>query len=93
MIGAIAMNEIKKYFGAEGRVVCNEDGNFENVSSGNTTSSIIDGYVKFNKIFIKTTDQGIKIEIFKKKQEILTRVNESLAKLGYATKMIEIMTK
>jgi len=49
--------------------------------------------VKFNKIFLKTQDQALKIEVFKKKQDILTAVNEALAKVGYATKMIEIILK
>lgn len=53
----------------------------------------VDGYVKFNKIFIKTQDQQVKIDVFKKKQDILARVNEALAQVGYTTKMIEIFLK
>lgn len=84
MIGAITINEVKKYFGIEGPTIYNENGDAE---------VILSGYVKFNKIFIKTQDQKIKIEIFKKKQDILTRVNEVLASVGYASKMMEIIVK
>jgi hypothetical protein len=33
MIGAITMNEIRKYFGIEGKLICNEDGQYETISS------------------------------------------------------------
>jgi len=108
MIGAITINEIRKYFGIEVQLVCNEDGEYEPISSSISSLGeryiglvkthahnglMIDGYVKFNKVFLKTQDQGLKIDIFKKKQDILTRVNEALAKVGYATKMVEIILK
>jgi len=54
---------------------------------------IIDGYVKFNKIFIRTQDQWLKIEIFKQKKAILELVNQKLENVGYKTKMMEIYIK
>jgi len=37
MIGAITINEIKKYFGIETQMVCNEDGQYEPISSSITS--------------------------------------------------------
>ena len=108
MIGAITINEIKKYFGIEAQMVCNEDGEYEPISSSISSLGnrdlwiihthghnwlVIQWYVKFNKIFIKTCNQALKIEIFKNKKDILTHVNAALAKVGYTTKMIEIILK
>ena len=33
MIGAITLNVIRDYFGIEGKLVCNEDGQYETISS------------------------------------------------------------
>jgi hypothetical protein len=54
---------------------------------------LIDGYVRFNKIFIKTSNQQTKIDLFKKKKEILGKVNDAIGQLGYASKMVEIFIK
>lgn len=53
----------------------------------------IEGYVSFNKMMIKTRDQAIKIELFKKKPEILERVNQALDKVGYKTKIVDVILK
>jgi hypothetical protein len=53
----------------------------------------LDGYTKFNKLFLKTTQQHIKIAIFKEKQQILTLVNEQLAKVGFTQQINDIMFK
>jgi len=79
MIGAISLNIIKRYLTSELNI--------------NNIEDILSGYVKFNKVFIKTNDQKIKIFLYKKKQEILGKVNESLANLGYKTKLMEIFFK
>lgn len=90
MIGAITLNEIRKFFGTKYKV---QNTNNMHRDLELPDEEPIQWYVKFNKIFIKTQDQTLKIEIFKKKQEILTKVNEALAKVGYASKMVEIMLK
>lgn len=53
----------------------------------------IEGYVSFNKIMVKTRDQMIKIELFKKKPEILERVNQALDRVGYKTKIVDVILK
>ena len=53
----------------------------------------IDGYVSFNKIMIKTRDQMIKIELFKRKPEILEKVNQALDRVGYKTKIVDVILK
>jgi len=72
MIGAITLNVVRDYFGIEGKLVCNEDGQYEPISSsigslgdryiGNIETHahnglLLQGYIKFNKIFLKTQDQ------------------------------------
>lgn len=79
MIGAISLNVIKRYLTSEL--------NIENIED------ILSGYVKFNKVFVKTNDQKVKIFLYKKKQEILDKANQSLANLGYKTKLMEIFFK
>ncbi len=79
MIGAVSLNVIKRYLISEF--------NIKNIDD------ILSGYVRFNKVFIKTNDQKIKIFLYKKKQEILGKANDSLANLGYKTNLIEIIFK
>jgi len=56
-------------------------------------SLLLDGYVKFNKLFLKTTQQHVKIAIFKEKQQILTAINEHIAKVGFPQRINDIMFK
>lgn len=79
MIGAVSLNVIKRYLISEF--------NIKNIDD------ILSGYVRFNKVFIKTNDQKIKIFLYKKKQEVLGKANDSLANLGYKTKLVEIIFK
>ncbi len=79
IIGAISVNVIKHYLESELDVKNIDD--------------VLSGYVRFNKVFIKTNDQKIKIFLYKKKQEVLGRANESLANLWYKTKLMEIFFK
>ena len=88
MIGVTAISTVRQYFDE-----CKIDGIARKRSDIVYEDHPIQWYVKFNKIFIKTTNQAIKIELFKNKKEILALVNDSIAKLGYNIKMSEIMTK
>ena len=56
-------------------------------------SLLLDGYVKFNKIFLKTTQQHIKIAIFKEKKEILATINEQIVKVGFPQHITDIIFK
>ncbi|MCF7834830.1 hypothetical protein K9M48_02120 [Candidatus Gracilibacteria bacterium] len=79
MIGSVAVNVMKRFL--------KDNLDIKNIDD------IISGYVRFNKLFVKTSDQKIKIFLYKKKQELLEKINESLANLGYKTRLSEIFFK
>lgn len=80
MIGSIAMNEIKFYL------------NIEKIDS-ETENEVLTWYVRHDKLFIKTIDQSLKIQIFKEKLNIIKRINWKLLKIGYKTKIEDIILK
>ena len=82
MIGTIAIQEVKEFFQLEKKA---EDVVRE--------KEVVEGYVKNGKLFVKTSDQALKIEIFKRKKELLAKVNVKLEALGYREKMDEIFLK
>lgn len=84
MIGATAFNAVKDYFDGRLRVVTDAYGE---------DKLNLEGYVRFNKLFLKTTDLKLKIDIFQQKYKILDRVNQAIAKLGYSTRIVDIITK
>ena len=84
MIGAIAFNEVKAYFGSKVKVVSDKFGE---------DKLNLEGSVRFNKLFLKTSDPQIKIDAFQQKQKILAQVNAAIAKVGYTTKIVDIMVK
>ncbi|MCX6822721.1 MAG: hypothetical protein NTX91_01835 [candidate division SR1 bacterium] len=84
MIGAIAFNEVKAYFDGRLKVVSDTFGE---------DRLNLEGHVRFNKLFLKTNDPQIKIDVFQQKQKILARVNAAIAKVGYTTKIVDIMVK
>jgi hypothetical protein len=84
MIGAVAFNEVKSFFRGKLKVVSDQFGE---------DKLNLEGSVRFNKLFLKTSDPQIKIDIFQQKQKILTRVNDAIAKVGYTTKIVDIITK
>jgi len=56
-------------------------------------SLLLDGYIKFNKMFLKTTQQHVKIAVFKEKREILTAVNGQIANVGFHQQINDIIFK
>ena len=80
MIGSIAMNEIKSYL------------NIEKVDT-ETQDEILTWYVRHNRLFIKTTEQSLKIKIFKEKLVIIKRINQKLSEIGYKTEIEDIILK
>ena len=80
MIGSIAMNEIKSYLNI-GKV----DSEIED--------EILSWYVRYNKLFLRTSDQSLKIQIFKEKLGIITRINSKLLKIGYKIEIEDIVFK
>lgn len=54
---------------------------------------LLDGSLRFDKLFIKTTQHHIKIKIFQEKKAILEAINKSLESVGYKNKIAEIFLK
>ncbi len=84
MIWAVAFHEVKAYFSGRLKVVCDTFGE---------DKLNLEWHVRFNKLFLKTSDPQIKIDIFQQKPKILVRVNSAIAKLGYTTKIVDIIVK
>ena len=80
MIGSIAMNEIKSYL------------NIEKIDS-ETEDEVLTWYVRHNRLFVKTTQQSLKIQIFKEKSTITRRINQKLSEIWYKTDIQDIILK
>ena len=80
MIGSIAINEIKSYL------------NIEKIDS-EIEDEILTWYVRHNKLFIKTTQQSLKIQIFKEKENIIKKINQKLSEIWYKTEIEDIILK
>jgi len=82
MIGAIAVKSVREFFQLEKKT--------EEVLR---EQELIEGYVRNGKLFLKTCDPALKIEIFKKRKELITIINEQLKTLGYKQHIDEIFSK
>ena len=80
MIGSIAMNEIKSYLSIE-------------KNDTETHDEVLTWYVRHNRLFIKTTQQNLKIQIFKEKLSIIKRINQKLSEIGYKIEIEDIIIK
>jgi len=80
MIGSIAMNEIKSYL------------SIEKIDT-ETHDEVLTWYVRHNRLFIKTTQQNLKIQIFKEKLDIIKSINQKLSEIGYTTEIEDIILK
>lgn len=80
MIGSIAMNEIKSYL------------KIERIDS-EVEDEILTWYVRHGKLFLRTSKQSLKIQIFKEKSDIIEKINLKLWKIGYKTEIEDIILK
>lgn len=80
MIWSIALNEIKSYLSIE-----KIDSEIED--------EILTWYVRHNKLFIKTSNQKFKIQIFKEKLDIIKKINKKLSEIWYKTEIEDIILK
>lgn len=80
MIWSITLNEIKSYLKVEKIDTEIED-------------EILTWYVRHNKLFIKTTNQSLKIQTFKEKSDIIHRINQKLSEIGYKIEIEDIILK
>ncbi len=81
MVGAVALNAVNTFLHNLKFKIWNLE--FKN----------IEGYVRFNVMFLKTNDQALKIKIFQQKNQILREVNLAIEKVGYATRVVDIRMK
>ena len=54
---------------------------------------MIEGYIRFNKLFLRVQDQHKKITIYKEKKIILEQVNGQIANVGFAHPIQDILFK
>lgn len=80
IIGSVATNEIKSYL------------NIERIDT-EIEDEILSGYVRHDKLFIKTSDQKLKIQIFKEKSDIIKCINAKLDEIGYKSQINDIILK
>lgn len=80
MIGSIALNELKAYL------------NIERIDS-EVQDEILTWYVRHNKLFIKTAEQSLKIQIFRDKLDILLSINKKLSEIWYKIELDDIIFK
>ena len=80
MIGTISLNETKSYL------------NIKRINS-ETEDEVLTWYTRNNKLFLKTNDQSLKIQIFKEKSNIIKQINQKLSEIGYKTIIEDIILK
>lgn len=80
MIWCLALNEIKSYL------------NIEKIDS-EIENEILTWYVRHEKLFIKASNQSLKIQIFKEKSTIIEKINQKLSEIGYKTQVHDIILK
>ena len=80
MIWSLAMNEIKSHLKVE-------------KIDPEIQEELVTGYVRYNKLFIKTINQDLKIKVFKEKSEILKKINNKLSEVGYKAEINDIILK
>lgn len=82
MIWTLALNATKSYL----KIAEKADDILEE-------NQILTWYVKFSTLFLKTSDQSLKIQIFKQKTKLLEYINTQLSTLGYQQKITDLRIK
>ena len=80
IIWSIAVNEIKDYF------------NLKKIDP-EIEEEILTWYVRHDKVFIKTSDQNLKIQLFKEKSNVIEAINKKLQNIGYTQNINDIILK
>ena len=79
MLWTIALSVVKSYFN-----IPEVD---ENVVREN---EVLSGYLKYDVLFLKTSNQSLKISIFKDKKKVINEINNHFQKLWYSQLVSEI---
>ena len=80
MIGSIALNETKSYL------------KIEKIDT-EVQDEILTWYIRHNKLFLKTNNQKLKIQIFKEKSNIIKKINSKLSDIGYKIQIEDVILK
>lgn len=81
MLWTLALNFTKKFF------------QIEKKPDHILADEILNWYLKYQILFLKTRDQNLKIEIFKQKKELITQLNAHFQSLGYQQQITDIRLK
>lgn len=81
MLWTLAIDAVKHYFQIEKKA--------DQIISEET----ITGYLKNQILFLHTSDQFLKIEIFKQKMKLMQTINNKFQALGYQHKIKDIRLK
>ncbi len=100
MIGAVALNAVRNFFGIEKHTKSVESitsldnlGEHDEFVECDEDQFGLEWYVRFKKLYLKTNDHALKIKIFQEKNQILREVNLAIEKLWYTTRVEEIRFK
>lgn len=81
MLGSLAMKVVKGYF------------HIEKKAEDIVADEVIEGYLRYQTLFLRTADQALKIQIFKEKEKLIAAINQHFQTLGYAQKVHDIRLK
>lgn len=82
MIGSIAVSCVKEFFQLE-----------KKADEVVRDKEPVEGYVRNGKLFLRVEEQEIKIQLFRRKGEILSLINDKLTSLGYQHTLDDIYIK
>ena len=69
MLGTLALKVVKDHF------------HIKNTNENIVTDELIEGYLIYQTLFLKTSDQAMKIAIFKEKEKLIEAINQHFKKL------------
>lgn len=81
MLGMLALKQVKRFFeisDPDEHIIAEEK---------------ITGYLRYSTLFIKTSDQKLKIEIFKQKKKLIESINQHFLSLGYQHRLTDLRLK
>ncbi len=81
MLGSLALRVVKEHF------------HIEKKAEHLVADELIEGYLRYQTLFLRTSDQALKIQIFKEKEKLISVINQHFQKLGYHQKVREIRLK
>ena len=81
MLGSLAMQTVRDFLKIEKKPDTFID------------EELVSGYLKFQTLFLKTSDQFLKITLFKEKKNLISLINSHFEKLGYSQRISDIRLK